>query len=120
MVSVEVATPLAITGPEPVIVELATTGTSLLTMKEELSTDRAPAPPEPDRSGLEAVMTLEPFASMERFLPEKSATPATADILKVPDKVPVEPALRLKVMVAVESVPLVTVLPFASLILMTG
>ena len=87
---------------------------------EELSTDRAPAPPDPLRSALEAVKTLVPVASIESPRPAKSATPATAAIDRVPDKVPVEPAFRLKVIVAVLSVPVETTLLEASLILMTG
>jgi hypothetical protein len=120
MVTVEVATPFAITGPEPAIVELATTGTSGLMTNEELSTVKEPAPPLPEVSALVAVMTLEPMVSRERPLPAKSATPATAVTVKVPDRVPVEPAFRLKVMSAVASAPLVTTLPCASLILITG
>jgi len=120
MVMVEVATPLAMTGPLPEIVELATTATSGLTRKEELSIESTPAPPLPDRSALVAVMTLEPMVSIERPLPEKSATPATAVTVKVPESVPVEPAFKLKVMSAVASVPVVTTLPLASLIRITG
>ena len=120
MVMVLVATPFAITGPDPVMVELATTATSLVMRKELLSTESTPAPPLPEVSALVAVMTLEPMVSIERPLPEKSATPATAVTVKVPDKEPVEPALRLKVMSAVASAPVVTTLLEASLILMMG
>jgi hypothetical protein len=120
MVTVEVATPLAITGPVPVIVEVAAATELALMTNDELSTDRAPAPPEPERSALLAVKTLVPVASMDNPKPAKSATPETAAIETVPDSVPVDPAFRLKVIVAVASVPEVTTLPCASLILITG
>lgn len=111
MVTVEVATPFAITGPLPTIVELATVATSLLMTNEELSTLSTPAPPLPDRSALVAVKTLEPIVSIDSPLPAKSATPPLAVTVKVPEREPVEPALRLKVMSAVASAPVVTTLP---------
>ena len=110
-VTVEVATPLAMTGPLPTIVEVAAATELALMTNELLSTLKAPVPPDPDRSGLLAVSTLLPTASMDSPKPTKSATPATAAIVRVPDRVPVEPAFRLKVIEAVESVPVVTVLP---------
>ena len=120
MVTVEVATPLAITGPLPVMVEVAAATALALMTNDELSTDRAAVPPLPERSALAAVKTLVPVASMDNPKPAKSATPATAAIETVPDSVPVEPAFRLKLIVAVESVPVETTLPEASLIRMTG
>jgi hypothetical protein len=102
------------------MVEVAAATELALMTKEELSTVRAPVPPLPERSGLLAVRTLVPVASMDSPRPAKSATPETAAIETVPERVPVEPAFRLKVIVLVASVPVETTLPCASLILMTG
>jgi hypothetical protein len=66
-----------------------------------------------------ALNVFVPTTSMDSPWPAKSATPPTAALVSVPDKVPL-PVCRFNVIVRVASAPEVTKFPAASKILTTG
>ena len=117
--TVDVATPLAVTGPVPEIEQLAANAEPTEIVNEELSTVCEVVPPEPEVSALVALNVLLPERSMLRPLPVKSATPATAFMDVVPPSEPV-PVCKVSVMLAVASAPVVTILFWASRIFTIG